>query len=130
MQSLRNLLYVDFHAEATSEKRALGFYLDGKVSCVFGTHTHIQTSDEQILPQKTGYITDVGMTGVIDSVLGVDKNIIIQKMKDKMPVKFYGAVGDCEFNGCIFEIDKKCLSDVENYCSLCSFDYRSKYFNQ
>lgn len=100
------IIIVDFHAEATSEKRALGFYLDGKVSCVFGTHTHIQTSDEQILPKKTGYITDIGMTGVIDSVLGVDKNIIIQKMKDKMPVKFYGAVGDCELNGCIFEIDK------------------------
>lgn len=100
------IIVVDFHAEATSEKRALGFYLDGKVSCVFGTHTHIQTADEQILPQNTGYITDIGMTGVIDSVLGVDKNIIIQKLKDKMPVKFYNASGDCELNGCIFEIDK------------------------
>ena len=100
------IIVVDFHAEATSEKRALGFYLDGKVSCFFGTHTHIQTSDEQILPNNTGYITDIGMTGVIDSVLGVDKNIIIQKMKDKLPVKFYGATGDCELNGCIFEVDK------------------------
>ena len=100
------IIVVDFHAEATSEKRALGFFLDGKVSCMFGTHTHIQTSDEQILPQNTGYITDIGMTGVIDSVLGVDKNIIIKKMKDKLPVKFYGAIGECELNGCIFEIDK------------------------
>lgn len=100
------IIVVDFHAEATSEKRALGFYLDGKVSCLFGTHTHIQTSDEQILPNNTGYITDIGMTGVIDSVLGVDKNIIIQKMKDKLPVKFHGATGECELNGCIFEVDK------------------------
>ena len=100
------IIIVDFHAEATSEKRALGYYLDGKVSCVFGTHTHIQTSDEQILPNNTGYITDIGMTGVIDSVLGVEKNIIIQKMKDKLPVKFFSANGDCELNGCIFDIDK------------------------
>lgn len=100
------IIIVDFHAEATSEKRALGFYLDGKVSCIFGTHTHIQTADEQILPQNTGYITDLGMTGVFDSVLGVDKNIIIQKMKDKLPVKFYNAVGECELNGCIFDVDK------------------------
>jgi metallophosphoesterase (TIGR00282 family) len=100
------IIVVDVHAEATSEKRALGFYLDGRVSCVFGTHTHIQTADEQILPNGTGYITDVGMTGVYDSILGVDKNIIIQKMKDKMPVKFYGAVGDVELNGCIFDVDK------------------------
>lgn len=100
------IIVVDFHAEATSEKRALGFYLDGRVSCIFGTHTHVQTSDEQILPNNTGYITDIGMTGVVDSVLGVEKEIIIKKMKDKLPVKFYGATGKCELNGCIFEIDK------------------------
>ena len=105
-QNGAKMIILDFHAEATSEKRALGFYLDGKVSCVFGTHTHIQTADEQILPQNTGYITDLGMTGVIDSVLGVDKNIIIQKMKDKLPIKFHNAVGSCKLNGCIFEIDK------------------------
>lgn len=100
------IIIIDFHAEATSEKRALGFYLDGRASCIFGTHTHIQTSDEQILPSGTGYITDLGMTGVYDSVLGVDKNIIIQKLKDKLPVKFYGATGDAELNGCIFDVDK------------------------
>ena len=105
-QNGAEIIVVDFHAEATSEKRALGFYLDGKVSCIFGTHTHVQTSDEQILPNNTGYITDIGMTGVIDSVLGVEKSIIIQKMKDKLPVKFYGATGDCELNGCIFDVDK------------------------
>lgn len=105
-QNGAKIIVVDFHAEATSEKRALGFYLDGRVSCIFGTHTHVQTSDEQILPNNTGYITDIGMTGVIDSVLGVEKSIIIQKMKDKLPVKFYGATGECELNGCIFDVDK------------------------
>ena len=105
-QNGAKIIVVDIHAEATSEKKALGFYLDGKVSCVFGTHTHIQTADEQILPNGTGYITDLGMTGVYDSVLGVDKNIIIQKMKDKIPVKFHNASGASELNGCIFDVDK------------------------
>lgn len=100
------IIFVDFHAEATSEKRALGFYLDGRVSAVFGTHTHIQTADQQILPLGTGYITDIGMTGVKQSVLGVDKNIIIGKLKDKLPTKFKNAVGDVELNGCIFTVDK------------------------
>ena len=100
------IIFVDFHAEATSEKRALGFYLDGRVSAVFGTHTHIQTADEQILPLGTGYITDIGMTGVKQSVLGVDKDIIIKKLKDKLPNKFKNAVGDVELNGCIFTVDK------------------------
>lgn len=100
------IIIVDLHAEATSEKRAMGFYLDGKVSCLFGTHTHVQTADEQILPNGTGYITDLGMTGVKHSVLGVDKDIIIQKLKDKLPVRFFGATGECELNGCIFEVDK------------------------
>lgn len=100
------IIIVDLHAEATSEKRALGFYLDGKVSCLFGTHTHVLTADEQILPNGTGYITDIGMTGVKHSVLGVDKDIIIQKLKNKLPVKFYNAVGECELNGCIFDVDR------------------------
>lgn len=100
------IILVDFHAEATSEKRAMGFYLDGRVSAVFGTHTHVQTADEQILPNGTGYITDLGMTGVKHSVLGVEKDIIIQKLKDKLPVRFKGAVGEVELNGCIFNIDK------------------------
>lgn len=99
------IIVIDFHAEATSEKRALGFYLDGKVSAIFGTHTHVQTNDNQILPCGTGYITDLGMTGVKDSVLGTDKDIVIKKFKDKLPVKFCGATGDTELNGCIFEID-------------------------
>ncbi|MBQ7580881.1 MAG: TIGR00282 family metallophosphoesterase [Clostridia bacterium] len=107
------IIIVDFHAEATSEKRAMGFFLDGRVSAVFGTHTHVQTADEQVLPNGTGYITDVGMCGVIDSVLGVKKEIIVKKMLDNMPARFDAADGECMINGCIFEIDEKtgkCLS--------------------
>lgn len=102
-----NVILVDFHAEATSEKTALGYYLDGKVSAVFGTHTHVQTADEIILPKGTGYITDLGMTGVIHSVLGVDKNIIIKKFTDGIPQRFEPATGKGRFSGCIFEIDEE-----------------------
>lgn len=98
---------VDFHAEATAEKRALGFYADGKVSAIFGTHTHVQTSDETILPLGTGYITDVGMTGVIDSVLGVKKEISIERFSKKLPIKFQNASGPCKMECIIFEIDEK-----------------------
>ncbi len=98
-------IFVDFHAEATSEKRAMGFYLDGKVSAVFGTHTHVQTADAQILPQGTGYITDLGMTGVINSTLGVKNEIIINRLKDNDMSRFEQASGKCMLNGCIFEID-------------------------
>lgn len=100
-------ILLDFHAEATSEKRAMGFFLDGKVSAVFGTHTHVQTADEQILPLGTGYITDLGMTGVIDSVLGVQKQIIINRLKSGGSDKFLQASGKCMLNGCLFEIDDK-----------------------
>ena len=96
---------VDFHAETTSEKRALGFFLDGKVTCVFGTHTHVQTADEQILPHGTAYITDVGMCGVKDSVLGVDKEIIMKKFFDGMPAFFNAANGECMINGIILDVD-------------------------
>ena len=102
-----NIIVVDFHAEATSEKRALGLYLDGKVSAFFGTHTHVQTADCQILENGTGYITDLGMTGPIDSVLGVRKEIIINRLKSNDMSKFELADGDCMLNGCIFEIDEE-----------------------
>ena len=98
------IIIVDFHAEATSEKRALGLYLDGKVSAIFGTHTHVQTADEQILQNGTGYITDLGMTGPIDSVLGVKKEIIINRLKSNDMSKFELADGECSLNACIFEI--------------------------
>ncbi len=99
-------IFVDFHAEATSEKRAMGFYLDGKVTAVFGTHTHVQTADAQILPRGTGYITDLGMTGVINSVLGVKNDIIINRLKDNDMSRFEQASGECMLNGCIFDIDE------------------------
>lgn len=102
-----NIILVDFHAEATSEKRALGFYLDGKVSAVFGTHTHVRTADLQILPNGTGYITDIGMTGPKNSVLGVKSDIIINRLRDNDMSRFELADGPCMINGCIFEIDEK-----------------------
>ena len=98
-------IFVDFHAEATSEKRAMGFYLDGKVSAVFGTHTHVQTADAQVLPNGTGYITDLGMTGVINSTLGVKNEIIINRLKNNDMSRFEQASGKCMLNGCVFDID-------------------------
>lgn len=97
----------DFHAEATSEKRALGLYLDGSVSVFFGTHTHIQTADEQILKCGTGYITDIGMTGPKDSVLGVKTDIIIDRLKNGGTQKFELANSPCIINGCVFTVDEK-----------------------
>ncbi len=98
---------VDFHAEATGEKRAMGYYLNDRVSAIFGTHTHIQTADERILSGGTGYITDVGMTGTIESALGVKPECVINKLKTKMPVRFELAKGDCQLDCIIFNIDEK-----------------------
>lgn len=101
------IIIVDFHAESTAEKRAMGFYVDGRVSAVFGTHTHVQTADEQILSNGTGYITDVGMTGPKYSVIGVKPELAIEKMKTNLPVRFENPDCECELCGVIFEIDKK-----------------------
>ncbi|NLW23855.1 MAG: TIGR00282 family metallophosphoesterase [Clostridia bacterium] len=101
------IIIVDFHAEATSEKVAMGWYLDGKVSAVIGTHTHVQTADERILPQGTAYITDVGMTGPRDSVLGIKTELIINKFLTQMPVKFEVASGVGQLNGILLEIDSQ-----------------------
>lgn len=98
---------VDFHAEATAEKRALGFYLDGRAAAVVGTHTHVQTADEQILPHGTAYITDLGMTGPVQSVLGVTPALAIEKMRTNLPVRFQNPDGDCLMQGMLAEIDKK-----------------------
>lgn len=98
---------VDFHAEATGEKRAMGYYLDGRVSAIFGTHTHVQTADATILPNGTGYITDAGMTGTIHSILGVQKEIIIKKFVEKLPQRFDLATGECKMNCVLMEIDEK-----------------------
>lgn len=101
----QKFIIVDIHAEATSEKKALGYYLDGRVSAVFGTHTHVQTADEQILENGTGYITDVGMCGAIQSVLGVKKEAIIKRLTSHLPTKFETATGACQADGCIFTLD-------------------------
>ena len=98
-------IIVDIHAEATSEKIALGWYLDGRVSAVLGTHTHVATADYRILPQKTAYITDVGMTGPKDSVLGVDKDIIIRKFTTGLPQRFALANGDIELNAVMIDLN-------------------------
>jgi len=100
------LIIVDFHAEATSEKVALGYYLDGRVSAVIGTHTHIQTSDERILPGGTAYITDAGMTGPRDSVLGIKTDLVIRKFLTQMPVRFEVADGIAQFNGVLIDLDQ------------------------
>mgnify|MGYP003301022105 CR=1 FL=1 len=101
------IILVDFHAEATAEKKALGYYLDGRVSAVFGTHTHVMTADATIMPKGTAYITDIGMTGPKVSVLGVKPEISIEWLRTSMPARFDTAEGDCMMNGCIFEIENK-----------------------
>jgi len=110
VQSLKNftkVVLIDMHAEATSEKIALAWYLDGRVSCVLGTHTHVQTADERILPCGTAFITDVGMTGPYEGVLGVDREIIINKFLNFMPVRFELAKGKTQFNAVLLEIDEE-----------------------
>jgi metallophosphoesterase (TIGR00282 family) len=101
-----SFIIVDIHAEATSEKMALGWYLDGRVSAVIGTHTHIATADERILPKGTGYITDAGMTGPMNSVLGIDSKLVITKFLTKRPVKFELATGPIQFNGVVMEFNE------------------------
>lgn len=101
------VVIMDLHAEATAEKRALACWLDGRVSAIFGTHTHVQTADEQILPKGTGFITDAGMTGPVDSVIGVSVEAAIEKMRTKMPVRLNYADGRCMLNGVIFTVDEK-----------------------
>ncbi len=98
-------ILVDIHAEATAEKRALGHYLDGRISALVGTHTHIQTADEEILPEGTAYITDVGMTGPHDSVIGVKKEIILQKMISGMPKKYEVALTGLEINAVVIQVE-------------------------
>ncbi len=101
------IVIVDFHAEATSEKIAFGYYVDGKVSAVIGTHTHVQTADEHILPEGTAYITDVGMTGPSHSVIGIDVPQIIQRFLTNMPAKFETATGQGIFSAVVVEINSE-----------------------
>jgi len=107
MKSITNIVLVDMHAEATSEKIAMGWYLDGRVSAVVGTHTHVQTADERILPRGTAFITDTGMTGPADSIIGLKKELVIQKFLTKVPVKFEVAIGSSQLNAVVIDIDHK-----------------------
>ena len=105
MKDKTDIIIVDFHADATSEKRAMGYFLDGKVTCVAGTHTHVQTADECILPKGTAYITDLGMTGAKESVLGVLSDIIIDRFITGLPQKFEHAEGKAMLCGALVTVD-------------------------
>ena len=100
------VIVVDMHAEATSEKQAMGWYLDGKVSAVIGTHTHVPTADFRVLPAGTAYITDAGMTGPHDSVIGMDKQGVLQRFLDAMPARFVVAEGNVQMNTVLLDIDE------------------------
>ncbi|MBI2154579.1 MAG: TIGR00282 family metallophosphoesterase [Candidatus Rokubacteria bacterium] len=99
------IIVVDMHGEATSEKQAMGWYLDGRVSAVLGTHSHVQTADERILPGGTAYITDLGMTGPVDSVIGVARELAIQRFLSQMPNRFAPAKGPTALHGAVVRID-------------------------
>jgi|SRR5579859_3382947 len=101
------VIFVDIHAEATSEKMAMGWYLDGRVTAVVGTHTHVPTADERVLPQGTAFITDVGMTGPYSGVIGVEKELVLERFLKSMPTRFTPATGDPWLCGVLVECDAK-----------------------
>jgi metallophosphoesterase (TIGR00282 family) len=101
------VIFVDFHAEATSEKIAMGWHLDGKVTAMVGTHTHVQTADDRILPRGTAYLTDVGMTGPHDSIIGVEVEAALSRFLTGMPARFETAEGNPRLNGVIVEADEE-----------------------
>ena len=103
------MIFVDFHGEATAEKIAFANYMDGKVTCVFGTHTHVQTADEQILPNGTGFICDIGMTGPKNSVIGMEVSRSIKRFETSLPEKYKIADGKCKLNSVLF-----CINDSTN----------------
>jgi metallophosphoesterase (TIGR00282 family) len=115
---------VDFHAEATSEKCAMAWYADGRVSAVIGTHTHVQTADERILPCGTAFISDAGMTGPYEGIIGVKRDLVIEKFRTLLPVRFEVAKGLVQFNAVIVDIDENTgraaeimrISDVSGIC--------------
>lgn len=112
-----DIIIVDFHAEATSEKLALGYYADGRISALVGTHTHIQTADERIFPQGTAYITDLGMTGPIDSILGMKKENIIERFLTQRPTRFEVASGAPQLQGVVLTIDDNNYN-VQKICRI------------
>lgn len=105
MSDETKVVLVDFHAEATSEKIALAHYVDGRVTAFLGTHTHVQTADAQVLPKGTGYLTDAGMTGPYDSVIGVRKETVITRFLNQLPARFDVASGPWQFCACMLEVD-------------------------
>ena len=108
-------IIVDFHAEATAEKIAMKHFLDGKVTVLFGTHTHVQTADEEITPKNMAYITDIGMTGPINSVIGMDIDASIKRFMTSLPERYKLADGKCKLDGCIIEIN-------DDNCQVCSIN--------
>ena len=140
LQQQADIIFVDFHAEATSEKIAMGYYLDGRVSCVFGTHTHVATADERILSGGTAYITDIGMTGAHDSVLGRGAESVLKSFRTQMPVPFEIATGDVKVNAIVVTVDSNSKkaehierisvsADFEDTKTYDSDDGKPEYFN-
>ena len=112
LQSQVDIIIVDFHAEATAEKIAMKYFLDGKATIVYGTHTHVQTADEEVTENGTGYITDIGMTGPIKSVIGMDVGASIKRFVTSLPERYKLAEGESMLNGCIFDInDENCRTE-------------------
>jgi metallophosphoesterase (TIGR00282 family) len=135
-----DVIFVDIHAEATSEKIAAGYYLDGKVSCVFGTHTHVVTADERILPKGTAYITDVGMTGPHDSILGRKTENVLKSFRTQMPYPFEVATDDIRLNSILVTVDSNTKiaeriqkiridADFKEQTSYDQDDGKPEYFN-
>jgi metallophosphoesterase (TIGR00282 family) len=140
MQSDADIIFVDFHAEATSEKVSMGYYLDGRVSCCFGTHTHVATADEKILTAGTAYITDVGMTGPADSVLGRKTESVLKSFRTRMPIPFEIATGVIEINAILVTVDTatkkahslrrvRLNSEHEDSVNYDADDGKPEYFN-
>ena len=105
LQAHTSGIIVDMHAETTAEKMAMGYFLDGQVTAVVGTHTHVQTADEQILPKGTAYLTDIGMTGPVNSVIGMKKELVIDKFLTQMPRRFEVASGPAVLGAAVIELD-------------------------
>ena len=140
VQQQADIVVVDFHAEATSEKLAMGYHLDGRVSLCFGTHTHVVTADEKILPKGTAYITDIGMTGAHDSVLGRGVESVLKSFRTQMPYPFQIATGDVKMNAILVTVDSnskyaECIeritvsADSEDSTRYDSDDGKPEYFN-
>jgi 2',3'-cyclic-nucleotide 2'-phosphodiesterase len=133
MRERTRVIFVDFHAEATSEKIAMGWHLDGKVAAVVGTHTHVQTADERILPKGTAYLTDVGMTGPHDSVIGVEIEAALGRFLNAMPARFETATGNPRLNAVVVDADERSglATDIERLSySLEEIEHLARTFDE